>query len=1020
VIASLAWKEYREQRPIWLTIALLAAVLIFGVLESMTPIGPAPPGTAKAHTLITICFALSIGYGLVVGALLIAGEREAGTLDFLDVSAGRRLTIWTTKTIVGAAGVLILSLILAGILVWLGALWSISVQALEVGRWGWLRELPLWSLYAFAAGFLASATSRNVLRAAGLGLSYCIAFLLVGLLVSLVLAMTLTGPEAFNGVLRAAMVATTLAILYGSYRFSCGIDRARGTTPSEAGVAAFPWHTRLAARLRPVIWLTWEQGRGLIVGLVIAAVSITISLAAAVLVVINLSRIPAAGVLIGLMSWPLCALVIGVVAGMAAFAGEQATQAKCFLGDQRLPIGRIWLEKTLTWLLFATMMSLLIAATVSLVSSRSSFRSWIVPNEYRDMTLWPSRLNAASWLLFLLCVSYGFALGQFLVLFFQRPAIAGFIALVTSFGSLIWVPSLVAGGTHWYAVLLPPVILLGGARLLMSSWSAGFPTAGGRIVWVATLLLSAASLVLGIEQRVWEIPYVALPFNVEAYANSLATPLGTEAGILTHSALHEVQQRIELARGRFPDYQTRLDVPWLPAARAAACVSLISGVATQSLAAGPSPALVVAQLPVDQVWNTVAEARWTVHPANRLFVGNGDIDMELAQVIDFVCEGGWISKLERLGQLPPGAIMDPRDAKEPWVPREMSDAHLATAVLCDRALLRQGHGRFQEALADYETALKLVLTMANQANDYGFMQAESSAYAILRELNHWGARAACRGDLLTRGQAALLQFERSLPTLVDVDKASYLAMRSFLNQPQLPAMYGRNEPDITRDNSMSLVPWEAERRLRLLNAVFAGRINAASLPFAEWVKHYQEELSETSRGERFLMGGWIGPTSNGSPIVSRQQLVGWLDQTWWRSYLSPWGIPLSLARLQASICATELRLALINYAVENRRAAPALAELVPKYIGAIPTDPYDGKLFRYRLSAGENIVSLGAYEPVAATRSIRPGQGILWCVGPDLVDDNGAVKDEDEEFLRSKKRTGDIVFIVPSVTELLR
>jgi hypothetical protein len=1017
MIASLAWKEYREQRPIWLTVAFLAAVLIFGVLEFVSPIGTARYGTDKYLTLRSICLALSIGYGLVVGALLFAGERESGTLDFLDMSAGRRLTIWVTKTIVGAAGVLILARLLAAILGWLGSSGAVSVPALLLGPGLWLHELPLWSLYAFVAGLLASATSRTVLRATCLGLLYCIAFLLVGLLFTLVLALTLAGPDAFVSVLRLVMAVLAPAILYGSYRLSCSIDRARETIVSEPS----RWHTLVVARVRPVIWLTWGQGRGLMVGLLLATVSITISLAAAVLVVINLSGIPDAGVVISLLSWPFCALVIGVVAGIAVFAGEQATQAKRFLGDQRLPVGRIWLLKTLTWLLFAAMMSLLIAGTVSLVvSSRSSFRSWIVPNDYRDTTLWPSRLNDASWLLFSLCVSYGFALGQFLVLFFQRPAIASLIALVISLGSVIWVPSLVAGGTHWYAVLLPAVILLAGTRVLMWSWSAGFPTARGRILWATTLLLSVASLALGTGQRVWEIPDVGLPFNVDAYARSLSTPLGTEAGIVTHSALHELQQRIELARSRFPEYQSRVDVPWLPAARAAACISLITGVATQSVMAYPSPALVVAQSPVDRIWNTVAEARWTVQPLNRLFFANSDNDMELAQVIDFVCDSGWISKLERLSQLPPGAIMDPREAKDPWFPPDMREANLATGVLCSRAVLSEGHSQFDKALVDYETALKLVLTMANQANDHGFMQAESSAYAILRELSHWGAKGARRRALLTRGQASLEQFDRSLPTLVDIDKASYLAMRSFLNQPQLPAMHGRSEPDIARDNSMSLVPWEVERRLRLLNGLFAGRITAASLPFAEWVKHYQEELSESRHRERFFMEGWIAPTSNETPAVSRQQLAGWLGQTWWRTYLSPWRVPLRLARLQAFIRATELRLALINYAVENRRAAVTLAELVPKYIGAIPTDPYDGKPFRYRLSAGEKIVCLGAYEGIEATHIVRAGEGILWCVGPDLVDDNGAVKDEDDRFLIPKKKTGDIVFVVPSVDELLR
>jgi hypothetical protein len=308
--------------------------------------------------------------------------------------------------------------------------------------------------------------------------------------------------------------------------------------------------------------------------------------------------------------------------------------------------------------------------------------------------------------------------------------------------------------------------------------------------------------------------------------------------------------------------------------------------------------------------------------------------------------------------------------------------------------------------------------MAHQTNDYGFLPAEQVTRTVLDRLNHWGTKAAQQPGLLNRAVDTTQRFEPLLPGLVDLNQASYLATRSFLSQPELPAR-APPEPTTARDNSMSLVPWEAERRLRLLNAVFAGRIKAALLPLADWVKDYREGLGTA---EPFLMEGWIAPASNGSPIISREQLARLLNQTWWQSYLSSWAIPLPLrlARLQASIRATELRLALIHFAAENQQAASTLADLVPKYIRAIPNDPYDGKPFRYRVSLGESIVRARTYQGVAATRDTRPGQGILWCIGPDLVDDHGAVEDADPLLSPKTKTTGDIVFIVPSVDELLR
>jgi hypothetical protein len=351
-----------------------------------------------------------------------------------------------------------------------------------------------------------------------------------------------------------------------------------------------------------------------------------------------------------------------------------------------------------------------------------------------------------------------------------------------------------------------------------------------------------------------------------------------------------------------------------------------------------------------------------------------------------------------------------------WPTPEMQQATVATVVLCNHARLSEQQSQLPTALDDYETAFELILTMAHQTNDYGFLAAEHVTQTVLDRLNDWGTKAAQQPGLLSRAVEATQRFEALLPGLVDLNQASYLATRSFLSQPELPAR-APPEPTTARDNSMSLVPWEAERRLRLLNAVFAGRIKAASLSLADWVRDYREGLGSA---EPFLMEGWIAPTSSGSPIISREQLARLLNQTWWQSYLSSSAIPLRLARLQASIRATELRLALIHYAAENQRAASALTDLVPKYIHAIPNDPYDGNLFRYRVSLGESIVRASTHLGVAATRDTRPGQGILWCIGPDLVDDRGAVEDADPLLSPKKKTTGDIVFIVPSVDELLR
>src|SRR5262249_398265 len=90
--AVLLWKEYRQQRAFWLAVALLALLLVLSLAETLgqgslwqvfhdESIGIALKG-------VLIC--LSIAYGVVSGALLLAGESDEGTLVFLDNLTMRR------------------------------------------------------------------------------------------------------------------------------------------------------------------------------------------------------------------------------------------------------------------------------------------------------------------------------------------------------------------------------------------------------------------------------------------------------------------------------------------------------------------------------------------------------------------------------------------------------------------------------------------------------------------------------------------------------------------------------------------------------------------------------------------------------------------------------------------------------------------------------------------------------------------------------------------------------------------
>ena len=93
--------------------------------------------------------------------LLLAGEKEERTLDFLDNLTGRRGPIWWSKVLAGASLTLYQTLAMSAIAV-----------ALGVGSWGRASLLLIVGLYGLAWGMLAGALLSNVLRAVLLGIIY--------------------------------------------------------------------------------------------------------------------------------------------------------------------------------------------------------------------------------------------------------------------------------------------------------------------------------------------------------------------------------------------------------------------------------------------------------------------------------------------------------------------------------------------------------------------------------------------------------------------------------------------------------------------------------------------------------------------------------------------------------------------------------------------------------------------------------------------------------------------------------
>ena len=166
---ALFWKEARQQRAAWLAFAALAVVVVFAVNRVVRPIDPDTPGLPPSVIIGVTAYTVAAVYGLLCAGSALAGERESGTLGFLDACARTRTEVWTVKCTIGAAytsaqaGLVGVLLLLTG---FSGGHAQMPKGVYEVSV---ILSIVCVSLETFAWGMLASSILRTSLGAIVLG-----------------------------------------------------------------------------------------------------------------------------------------------------------------------------------------------------------------------------------------------------------------------------------------------------------------------------------------------------------------------------------------------------------------------------------------------------------------------------------------------------------------------------------------------------------------------------------------------------------------------------------------------------------------------------------------------------------------------------------------------------------------------------------------------------------------------------------------------------------------------------------
>lgn len=995
----LVWKEYREQRATMIALAALSVGLLIwlSAFSSMFHMnGEDRDGLLRFAAVLMIWLA-----GLVSGAMLLAGEREGRTLAFLDAQPSPRRQVWKAKTLAGTLFLLAQFLFIVVL--------SLSLRLFD----GMLRGEPqLFVFLLFVAGWIGfsgglffSSICRHVITAIVLAIPTTLIHfsMLVGLAYLLHSAVQELDEGYFVYValemlaivaLAALILAMLLLPLTTSAHLFATHDRQRAHSVRPAS-----WHSAV----RSLWWLSARQFRK--TAMVVLLVAVILG-----------AMLPTTSWVL----WPVATLLLGVTAGVLAFADEQSSDTERFFAAQRLPLGQVWLMKVGLCAALAFVAMLILPITSCLLVGTGV----IVPRAMKDYPLVTRVFDSAlptevfnPFLFYSLWVAYGFSFGHWCGLLFRKTVVAAVVAtMLSGLCAVLWLPSLVGGGLHLFQVLGVPVILLLSARLLMPAWTAGRLAQRGPLrLLIGSILLSGFWLAGSIWLRVAEFPPVPVPADLAVVESQLSKLAQNESGSLirrSHRIFQEIppsawiedQQEPAPPAGGPGEIPGRLQEPAPPAGGPGAMPGRLQGPGPAAGPAGPGmpgplpgaappaggPGAMPGGLPEPGPAAGAAGGMAGAPPPGDAAVlplvnfrnqleavlneGWPKNDQKLSEWLDRMVTDEWTKPLAAAAELPVGLVIDPRQlvlggALGVDGYQEMS------RLLIVRSLREQARGNAANFVEVLRTNLALSRNLRNRAYPFVAVITYAMERRVWQGLDRWLERLNGQPELL---QQALLVIQHHLSEpaeLLDEETARYLMVINSCDhipeviQRQLLMVDPRSKAlllplDLDLVAFAYQVPWERERLRRIFWAASGGSPMATA--------------SVQEGAPRPLYRLLTPPKEAGRSTPIPFQLFG--------------QEPLVQAR------AAMLRVALRLYQIETGKPAETLDVLVPRFLKAVPLDPFSQQPFHYRLSQGEQIEWP---EQPNGIREVPAGQGVLWSVGLDGQDDGG------------QKSKADLVFLVP-------